>query len=452
MTVTVPQSPPGDHGPGAGPAAEDVPPSVPATVLPARRSAPSTRGASHGASRGESRRNLSTLRASDVYALLGAGAAALAVTWLMFDRLLPFDGTLGFVVLAYALFLGLYALLVSFDEDGPAVRDRLAAVVVQSLGLVMLTALAFVVVYTLYQGRTALPHLNFYTESMADAGPLEPLGVGGVLHAIVGTLWQISIALVICIPTGLVCAVFLNEVPGAFSRFVRTIVEAMTALPSVVAGLFIYATVILGLGVDQSGIAAGLAISVMMLPIIIRASDVVIRLVPGTLREASYALGTSRWRTVWHVVLPTSRSGLTTAIILGTARGVGETSPVLLTAGFTQELNTDPLHDPMVSLPLAAFKLVESPEPTYIARGFGTAAVLLVLVLVLFVVARVIGGRGPGKLTRRQEHRRVRASRRDAQRFAARAATGPVPAASAPTRSASTRSAASGSASTRSTT
>ncbi|MEU3611168.1 phosphate ABC transporter permease PstA [Streptomyces sp. NPDC006872] len=425
MTVTAPQSPPGDR--------------AAATELPARR----TGGRS---TREESRRNLATLHATDVYALLGAGAAALAVTWLLFDRMLPFNGALGFLVVAYALFVGLYALLVSFDEDGPAVRDRVAAVVVQSLGLVMLAALAFVVVYTLYEGREALPHLNFYTQSMADAGPVEPLSVGGILHAIVGTLWQISIALVICIPTGLVCAVFLNEVPGPFSRFVRTIVEAMTALPSIVAGLFIYATIILGLGFDRSGLAAALAISVMMLPIVIRASDVVIRLVPGTLREASYALGTSRWRTVWHVVLPTSRSGLTTAVILGTARGVGETSPVLLTAGFTAELNTDPLKDPMVSLPLAAFELVKSPEPTYIARGFGTAAVLLMLVLVLFVVARVIGGRGPGRLTRRQEHRRVRGSRRDAQRFAARGRAG---AAASP---ASTASLSTGSASTRSTT
>ncbi|MFF0762014.1 phosphate ABC transporter permease PstA [Streptomyces sp. NPDC093675] len=423
MTVTTAQSPPGDQGPQTSRAAPAKPP-VPATTLPGR-----------GRPRTESRRNLATLRATDVYAMLGAAAASLCITWLLFDRMLPFNGALGFVVVAYVLFLGLYALLVSFDEDGPAVRDRVAAAVVQSLGLVMLAVLAFVVVYTLYEGRDALPHLNFYTESMADAGPIEPLSVGGILHAIVGTLWQISIALVICIPAGLVCAVFLNEVPGAFSRFVRTIVEAMTALPSIVAGLFIYATFILALGFERSGLAAALAISVMMLPIIIRASDVVIRLVPGTLREASYALGTSRWRTVWHVVLPTSRSGLTTAIILGTARGVGETSPVLLTAGYTAELNADPLHDPMVSLPLAAFELVKSPEPTYIARGFGTAAVLLLLVLVLFVMARVLGGRGPGQLTRRQEHRRVRASRHDAKRFEAYASADQSSERPAPTRS-----------------
>ncbi|MGW1411345.1 phosphate ABC transporter permease PstA [Streptomyces sp. NPDC002403] len=375
---------------------------------------------------GERRRSPRLLRATDVYALLGAAAAALSITWLLFARLLPFSGTVGFLAVAYGLFLALYALLVSFDENGPAVRDRLAAVVVQSLGLVMVVALGFVVVFTLWEGRKALPHLNFFTQDMAEAGPLDPLSAGGILHAILGTLEQITVALALTVPAGMVCAVFLNEVPGRFARFVRTVVEAMTALPSIVAGLFVYATVILALGFDRSGFAASLALAVMMLPIVIRAADVVIRLVPGTLREAAYALGTSRWRTVRHVVLPTARSGLTTSVILGTARGIGETSPVLLTAGFTAEINGDPLSGPQVSLPLATFEFVKSPEPTMIARGFGTAAVLMALVLVLFVLARVIGGRGPGQLTRRQEHRRVRASRRDAERFAARSRQTPI--------------------------
>ena len=163
---------------------------------------------------------------------------------------------------------------------------------------------------------------------------------------IIGTLWEITIALAITVPLGITCAVFLNEIPGRFSRLVRTVAEAMTALPSIVAGLFIYATVDPVLGVEKSGFAAALAISVEMLPIIIRAADVVLRLVPGTLREASLALGASQWRTVWHVILPTARSGLTTAVILGTARGIGETSPVLLTAGFTQRFNADPAAGP----------------------------------------------------------------------------------------------------------
>ncbi|MET9729547.1 phosphate ABC transporter permease PstA [Streptomyces sp. NPDC006458] len=381
----------------------------PRTVLPVAEDGP------------EARRSTSTVHGSDLLALAGAAAGSLALTALLFVWVAPFDSALGFVVVAYLSFLGLYATLVSFDEDGPAVRDKVAAVVWQSLALLLLSALVMVVAFTLWRGRSALVHLNFFTEDMSSTGPLEPLTRGGMVHAIVGTLEQITISLLVTVPLGLACAVFLNEVPGRYARFVRTIVEAMTALPSIVAGLFIYATVILMLGIDKSGFAASLALSVMMLPIIIRAADVVLRLVPGSLREASYALGASRWRTVWTVVLPTARSGLTTAVILGTARGIGETSPVLLTSGVNAGLNADPLNGPQISLPLATFDLVRSPQPTYIVRGFGTAALLMALVLLLFVLARVVGGRGPGELTCGQRHRRVLASRRDVERMSARA-------------------------------
>ncbi|MEV7281487.1 phosphate ABC transporter permease PstA [Streptomyces sp. NPDC093111] len=369
----------------------------------------------------EVRRSTSAVRASDLLAVAGAAVGALALTTLLFAWVAPFDTALGFVVVAYLLFVALYAVLVSLDETGPAVRDKVAAVLWQSLAALLLSALLLVVGYTLWRGRSALVHLNFLTEDMSGTGPLQPLSEGGVLHAVVGTLEQIALALGITVPLGLACAVFLNEVPGRYARFVRTVVEAMTALPSIVAGLFVYATVILILGLEKSGAAASLALGVMMLPIVIRAADVVIRLVPGSLREASYALGASQWRTVWTVVLPTSRSGLTTAVILGTARGIGETSPVLLTSGATAELNANALSGPQVSLPLATFQLVSSPQPSLIARGFGSAALLMALVLLLFVVARVIGGRAPGELTRGQRHRRVVASRRDAARMAARA-------------------------------
>ncbi|MGW4751718.1 phosphate ABC transporter permease PstA [Streptomyces chartreusis] len=373
----------------------------------------------------EVRRNTSSVHASDLLALAGAAAGGVSFTALLFVWIAPFDSVLGFVVVAYLLFLALYAVLVSFDENSVAVRDKVTAVLWQSLAVLLLGSLALVVGYTLWRGRSALVHIGFFTEDMSGTGPLEPLSEGGVVHAIVGTLEQIAISLAVTVPLGLACAVFLNEVPGRYARFVRTIVEAMTALPSIVAGLFIYATVILILGFDKSGIAAALALGVMMLPIIIRAADVVIRLVPGSLREASYALGASRWRTVWTVVLPTARSGLTTAVILGTARGIGETSPVLLTSGVNAGLNADPLSGPQISLPLATFDLVRSPQPSFIARGFGSAALLMALVLLLFVLARVIGGRGPGELTRNQRHRRVLASRRDAERMSRRAGLRP---------------------------
>jgi phosphate transport system permease protein len=262
-----------------------------------------------------------------------------------------------------------------------------------------------------------LAHTNFFSDDLSVTSARDPLTQGGIAHGIVGTLEQIAIALVITIPLGVVCAVFLNEAPGAFSRLVRTIVEAMTALPSIVAGLFIYATFIIALGQRKSGFAAALAISVMMLPIMIRAAEVVLRLVPGTLREAALALGAPQWRTVWHVVLPTARSGVTTAILLASARGIGETSPVLLTAGYTAALNANPFSDPQVSLPLLTFELVKSPDPDQIARGFGAGAALLALVLILFVFARRIGGRGPGQLTPAQRVRRLRASRRELRHF-----------------------------------
>lgn len=352
-----------------------------------------------------------------VLSLCGAAASGLCVALLLFGELAPLSGALGFVVVAYLVFLGVYAVLTGMDEDGPAIRDRVMTVVLWSAATVMFFALILVVGFTLWRGREALPHRNFFTQDMQSAGPLDPLRVGGIEHAMLGTLIMIAIALAITVPLGLTCAVYLNQIPGRYSRFVRTIAEAMTALPSIVAGLMVYATWILILGQQKSGLAAGFAISLMMLPIVIRAADVVLRLVPGNLTEAAEALGAPRWRTVWHVVLPTARSGLATAVILGTARGIGETSPVLLTAGFTAALNGDPLHGPMISLPLAVFTFVKSPEPTMIARGFGAAAVLMALVLVLFAIARVIGGRGPGHQSRRQARRTARASRRDVARF-----------------------------------
>lgn len=384
---------------------------APATVV---RTEPSRRGA------GGPRRVLGQVRDSDVLALVGSALAGVAATWLLFTRLLPFSGALGWVVCAWVLFVAFYALAVSFDESGQAVVDRVVAVVVQSLALLLLATLVLVITYVLGRGVKALVHLNFFVEDLSRTGPVEPLTRGGIVHGIVGTLQQITVALVVTVPLGLTCAVYLNEFRGPYVRFVRTVVEAMTALPSIVAGLFVYATYILKLGMDKSGSAAALALSVMMLPIVVRAADVVIRLVPGNLKEASYALGAGQWRTVWTVTLPTARSGLATAVILGTARGIGETSPVLLTAGFAQGVNANPFDGPQVSLPLLAFELVKSPSAEMISRGFGAAATLLVLVLGLFVAARAIGGRGAGNLSPRQQRRRAAGSRADAERFVRR--------------------------------
>ena len=373
------------------------------------------------------RRDVRGMTSRQRFELVGGAAAAVALASLLFGWFAPLSGAIGWIVVAFLAFLGLYVLLVSLDADSQEATDRLATVLFASAGVLLFGALVFIVVYTLGRGAEALVHPNFFVETMKDAGPLDPLTVGGISHAVVGTLIQIGIALAIAIPLGIGTAVFLNEVGGRFARFVRTVSDAMTALPSIVAGLFVYAAIIQGITHERSGLAAGIAITVMMLPIIIRSADVVLRLVPKNLREASYALGTSRWRTVWHVVLPTARSGLVTSVILGTARGIGETSPVLLTSGITAALNKNPLTGPMISLPLQVFDFVRSPEPTMVARGFGTAAVLLVLVLTLFMIARALGGRAPGDLSNRQRRATKVASKRDEQRFATRSGGTPAP-------------------------
>jgi len=278
-------------------------------------------------------------------------------------------------------------------------------------------ALVSVVFFVILRGWRALSNTNLYTQDMSRAGPLDPLTVGGISHAIVGTLIIISMALVFTVPLALACAVFLTETRGKVTELVRSVVTAMTALPSIVAGLFIFATWVLLLGQQRSGLAAALAISIMMLPIIIRSGDVVLRLVPGNLREASAALGAPQWRTVWFVVLPTARPGLATSVILGVARGIGETAPVLLVSGITGAMNVNPRENPMMSLPLATFDFVRSPQPSLIARGFATALVLMVLVIVLFTIARILGGRPAGRLSKRQARRATNNSARDLQRI-----------------------------------
>ncbi|WP_322779267.1 phosphate ABC transporter permease PstA [Frankia sp. Cas4] len=348
--------------------------------------------------------------ADDVLAVGGSALCALCLTWVLFERLLPLSGTVGFWLCCYVLFLAVYSTVVlSREGRGVALADRVMSVICHAAGLTVVTILSLIIGYTAFRGYTAL-HLNFFTQTMSVTAPSDPLTSGGALHAIVGTLLQVGVAVLISVPLGITTALFLNEVRGPLTRPVRTIVDTMSAIPSVVAGLFVFATVVLSLGTNRCGFAASLAITVMMMPIITRTAEVVLRIVPGGLREASLALGGSQWKTVWHVVLPTARSGLLTAVILGVARGVGETAPVLLTAGFTNDLNADPAHGAMLSLPLYVLNYVKFPQPESVARAYGAALTLLILVLVLFVIARVVGGRNPGALSRRQKRRSAEVS------------------------------------------
>ena len=375
-------------------------------------------------------RRLTMLRLGDVMSVIGALVAAVATTALLWTEISPFSGIIGAVIVAWFLFVAYYAILISFDEDRMTVRDRVVAVVVWSVAQLIVGALAWVIIYTFFKGEPALAHLNFYTQDGRSGGPLSPLTQSGALHALVGTLIEVAIAMVIAVPFGLLAAVFINEVPGRFSRFIRTVVDAMTAMPDILAGLFIYATLITVFGLGLSGTAAGIALGLTALPIVCRTSDVVLRLMPGGLTEASYALGAGQWRTVRLVTLPTVRSGLVTAVILGVARAIGETAPVLLTSVVSETLTFHP-GGPMNSLPLMAYTSVQEPEAVENARAFGAASMLLILVLLLFTLARRIGGRGPGQLTNGQRRRRAAASGRDEDRYtrhakaAARAGTQP---------------------------
>lgn len=345
-----------------------------------------------------------------VATVVGGAAGAIGLVWVLYERVLPFSGVLGFWLCWYATFLALYAAMAALQWDTREVIHRVTTVAFVTGGVLTLVIVLGQVLYTLLRGFSAVRHLSFFVQSMAFAGPDSPLNIGGVLHAMIGTAEQIALATLFSVPLGVAAALFLAEVGGLLARPVRIIVEAMTALPDVIAGLFIYALFILTLGLQKSGLAAALALFVTMLPIITRASEVVLRLVPGTLREAAYALGSSQRRTVWNVVLPTARSGLTTAVVLGMARGIGETAPVLIVSGVTKELNYNPLQGPQVSLPLYIWNYAHTEAVTnsYIARGFGAGFVLVLVVLVLFAVARWLGGKEPGQLSRRQRRRLAR--------------------------------------------
>ncbi|GHF30450.1 phosphate transport system permease protein PstA [Kitasatospora xanthocidica] len=367
--------------------------------------------------RPEKRIRIGGVTRDDVLTVAGAATGSLALDWVLYERVLPFSGAFGFLICWYLLFLAGYYLLGRLQWNPMMVRDRLIAVVAWSSGLLVVGLIADQIGYVGSRGWEAAQHLNFFTESMEHTGPLDPLTSGGALNAIVGSLEQLGLATLFAVPLGIAAAVFMSEVGGRLARPVRTLVEAMTALPSIVAGLFILGVVIITFGFEKSGLAASLALTVMMMPIVTRAAEVVIRLVPGTLREASYALGGSQWRTVWNVVLPTARPGLVTAVVLGMARGVGETSPVLLTSGFTSQFNGSPVDGHQVSLPLYIWNYVKQPYDGMIARGFAAGLTLMGVVLILFVTARVLGGRRPGQLTRAQRRRFDREARR--QRAAA---------------------------------
>jgi phosphate transport system permease protein len=334
--------------------------------------------------------------AIEVGQLIGVALAALSITWLVYEQLTPLNGGLGFAVCWYAVFLALYWIVERQRHDKVAARDRVIGAVVSSLGLIVVGALALIFGYVIYRGIGAL-RTTFFIKDLRYTGPLSPATAGGGEAAIIGSLEQVGLALLISVPLGLGTAVFLSEVRGRFGRTVRIFVEAMNGIPSILAGLFIYAVWILQLHQPASGFAVAMALSISMLPTVTRACEVVLRLVPGGLREASLALGGHEWRMVGRVVMPTARAGIITAVILGMARVVGETAPALIDVGSSNRVNWNPFQGQQDDLPLFVFRLIREPIHTENLRAWTGALVLILLVIIMFTFARVLGGRNSAK-------------------------------------------------------
>lgn len=333
----------------------------------------------------------------DRFSFLGSALGSLALVWLVYDQLLPFSGRIGFVLVWYVAFVALYAAVTAVSHPRPQTVDRVITTLMYAAALVVGAALVWTVAYIFVEGRHAVSHASFITKDMSGVRPTDGLDHGGAAHAIVGSLIILGIAVAISLPLGIGTAVFLTEVGGRFGVVVRTVVEAMTAVPDLLAGLFVYVVLIIELGSEKTGLAAAIAIAVTMTPIIARSAEVALRVVPGGLREASAALGASQLSTVFRVVLPTALPGLATAMILAMARGIGETAPLLIVSGETTIFNTDPLHEPMSSLPLFIYQNVRSGLPLAIERAYGAAVLLLAIVIVLFAITRLLARQRVGR-------------------------------------------------------
>ena len=344
----------------------------------------------------------------DVWILVGSLISAICLNWLIFYRLTSGASTFGFFLGSYVTFLVIFA-AVTADRVGRLVAtDRLMTVVVVSAATVVFIPLVLLIGYILVEGLKAL-RPGFFFNDQQGITPIMPATSGGGYHAIIGTIEQVGLALLWSLPLALAAAVFLNESRSKWRRPVRIFVDAMSGLPSIVAGLFIFATLILPFAKSgnplfgYNGFMASLALAITMLPTITRTVEVVLRLVPDGLREASLALGASRARTVWSVVFPTSRTGMTTAVVLGIARAVGETAPLLFTSFGYDLMNSNPFAGSQESLPLFVYRNIRKPDIAAVQRGFAGALVLMLIVLGLFAVARFIG--------RDRSKRRAKASR-----------------------------------------
>jgi phosphate transport system permease protein len=274
--------------------------------------------------------------------------------------------------------------LVNYVMEGLATAASLAAVAV----------LAIVIISVVQRGASALDW-NFFTKTAATFGQTG----GGVANALVGSLVIVAIATAMALPVGILIALYVNEfAPPKIAGLARLVLDVLNGLPSIIIGIFVYGLLVLGSG--QAAWKGSFALAIVMLPLVSRATQEVLALVPSTLREGALALGASRWRTVLGVVLPTSFGGILTGTVLAIARAAGETAPLLFTTAIAANaVSWDP-RQPLLSIPLDIFQLAESPDPADHARAWALALVLITFVLITSLTARALLLRSQRKLER----------------------------------------------------
>lgn len=252
--------------------------------------------------------------------------------------------------------------------------------------VVALVPLLWVFSVVVSRGWYAVTRWGWWTQSLR--GVLPERFAGGIYHALYGTLAQAGVAAVLSVPLGLMVAVYLVEYSS--SRLVRLttfMVDVLAGVPSIVAALFIFSLWIVTLGFQQSSFAVSLALVLLMLPVVVRSAEEMLRLVPDDLREASYALGVTKWKTIVRIVFPIAMPGIVSGVLLSVARVVGETAPVLVLVGYSRSINFDVLHGNMASLPLLIYTELTNPEHAGFLRIWGAALTLIIIVGVINLIA-----------------------------------------------------------------
>ena len=304
----------------------------------------------------------------------------------------PLKGKLAYFFLFIISYSVATAALSFFKYGATTAKDSAIKVVIAGGALLTVLPIASILVTIIQKGYKGIK-LNIFTSDMSLATPTDPLTNGGLLHAIIGTMILVFVALILSVPIGILTALYLTEIKGKFTRPIRFLVQAMSGVPSIVAGLFILSAVIYPITKANSGFMGSLALTILMIPTVARTSEEVLNLIPQDLREAGTALGGTQWRTVAMIVLPAAKSGLITAMILGVARIAGETAPLLLLTGGGDRINGNPFNDPMGSLPFYIWKSFNAGSEEAITRAWAGLLVLVVLVLILFTTARFLSTR-----------------------------------------------------------